>query len=110
MSFFNRLDEITREKNDDFEVQMGVGKIKQHLVNRGAKLKELQQAVRTPAAQPTPAPPAAPAPPIDDPLRTIRISPADATVILPPQSTPTVRIPPPDPPKLAPPKPDPHRT
>src|SRR5258708_29630921 len=86
---FSRLDEIAKENNDDFEVQLVVGDIKQHLVNRGAKLKELQQAVRTPAAQPTPAPPAAPAPPIDDPLRTVRISPADATVILPPPSPPT---------------------
>ena len=37
---FYRLDEIAKQHPDDFEVQLVVGDIKQHLVNRGTRLKE----------------------------------------------------------------------
>ncbi len=37
---FYRLDAIAREYTDDFEVQLSVGDVKQHLVTRGAWLKE----------------------------------------------------------------------
>ena len=37
---FYRLDEIAKQNPDDFEVQLVVGDIKQHLVNRGTRLKE----------------------------------------------------------------------
>jgi hypothetical protein len=37
---YYRLDEIAKQYANDFEVQLVVGDIKQHLVNRGTKLKE----------------------------------------------------------------------
>src|SRR5947199_10465063 len=36
---FYRLDEIARKHTNDFEVQLVVGDIKQHLVNRGTVLQ-----------------------------------------------------------------------
>ncbi len=50
---FQRLDEIAKENPSDFEVQLVVGDIKQHLVNRGSRLKEQQQT----APPPPPLPP-----------------------------------------------------
>jgi hypothetical protein len=82
---FDRLDEIAKENHDDFEVQLVVGDIKQHLVNRGTKLKEIQQAVRTPQGQmPAAAPPGPPVPPPPS----SRASDLDATVVLPPSAKP----------------------
>ena len=89
---FNRLDEIAKENNDDFEVQLVVGDIKQHLVNRGTKLKEMQQAVRTPqgpmpaAVPPSVAPPGPPPGPPAPPPSSARASNLDATVVLPPSA------------------------
>ena len=37
---FFRLEEIAKQNVNDFEVQLAVGDIKQHLVNRGTKLKQ----------------------------------------------------------------------
>jgi hypothetical protein len=59
---YYRLDEIAKQFPNDFEVQLVVGDIKQHLVNRGTKLKEQEATIPTPAAQPVPPP--MPAPPI----------------------------------------------
>ena len=56
---YYRLDEIAKQYANDFEVQLVVGDIKQHLVNRGTKLKEQQANVATPPAMATP-PPMAP--------------------------------------------------
>lgn len=91
---FSRLDEIAKDNQDDFEVQLVVGDIKQHLVNRGTKLKEMQQAVRTPpgafpAAFPPQASPAPPPPPGPPPVvaPAAPVTPAfdaDKTVMLPP--------------------------
>lgn len=60
---FFRLEEIAKANVNDFDVQLAVGDIKQHLVNRGTKLKEMKDA--KPAAVPRPSviappPPAAP--------------------------------------------------
>ena len=52
---FLRLDEIARQSPDDFEVQLVVGDVKQHLVNRGTKIKE-----QRPPAPPIPGPAAPP--------------------------------------------------
>ena len=71
---FFRLEEIAKANVNDFDVQLAVGDIKQHLVNRGTKLKEMKDA--KPAAVPrssviAPPPPAAPptvaAPPVVPP-------------------------------------------
>jgi hypothetical protein len=65
---FYRLDEIARQHEDDFEVQLVVGDIKQHLVNRGTKLKA--QAAETIPLEPraaTPPPMAAPPPIVTPP-------------------------------------------
>lgn len=63
---FFRLEEIAKQNVNDFEVQLAVGDIKQHLVNRGTKLKQAKEAsperIPTPAAVPVPvmSPPALP--------------------------------------------------
>jgi hypothetical protein len=41
---FFRLEEIAKQNVNDFEVQLAVGDIKQHLVNRGTKLKQAKEA------------------------------------------------------------------
>ena len=55
---FFRLEEIAKQNVNDFEVQLAVGDIKQHLVNRGTKLKQAKEAsperIPTPAAVPVP--------------------------------------------------------
>src|ERR1019366_3585400 len=63
---YYRLDEIAKQYSNDFEVQLVVGDIKQHLVNRGTKLKEQQATIATPPA-PYPAQPSAP-PPMTPPM------------------------------------------
>ncbi|HLX45389.1 MAG TPA: PEGA domain-containing protein [Bryobacteraceae bacterium] len=59
---FYRLDEIAKQHPDDFEVQLVVGDIKQHLVNRGTRLKEAPAAAAPPpvAAVPPAIPPPVP--------------------------------------------------
>jgi hypothetical protein len=85
---FYRLDEIAKQFPDDFEVQLVVGDIKQHLVNRGTRLKEQQSAIKPPAAPP----PMPAAPPL-----------GEATVVAPRKPTPAARPPEIKPPDLKPP-------
>ena len=49
---YYRLDEIAKQYANDFEVQLIVGDIKQHLVNRGTKLKEQEATVTSSSAPP----------------------------------------------------------
>jgi len=75
---FARLDEIAKQNPDDFEVQLVAGDVKQHLVNRGTKIKEAAREQRPAGPPPIPgamadirgpaAPPAPPAgaPPLAD--------------------------------------------
>jgi hypothetical protein len=127
---FYRLDEIAKENPADFEVQLTVGDIKQHLVNRGTRLKqEKAAALATPpladttvVIKPPPAPGAPPPgmpPPIVRPISQLVGPPpppigqakppvADVPTPWPPQPTPKVAAPPPlqssaVPPPLAPP-------
>jgi hypothetical protein len=78
---FYRLDEIAKQQADNFEVQLVVGEIKQHLVNRGTKLKQMKEAGPPPLGAPTgptagPPPlmgstgglPVPPPPPLDSPI------------------------------------------
>ena len=46
---FFRLEEIAKQNVNDFDVQLAVGDIKQHLVNRGDKLKEMKDVKPSPA-------------------------------------------------------------
>ncbi len=89
---YYRLDEIAKKYPNDFEVQLVVGDIKQHLVNRGTKLKEQEATIATTPAAP---PPAAP-PPIPEtasqPLPKIVIPPAPPSMATPP---PVPEVPPP---------------
>jgi len=57
---YYRLDEIAKQYANDFEVQLVVGDIKQHLVNRGTKLKEQEATIATPPAMSAPPPLVAP--------------------------------------------------
>lgn len=62
---FFRLEEIAKANVNDFDVQLAVGDIKQHLVNRGTKLKEMKPAGTTaPPIPPIPAHPVPPPPPV----------------------------------------------
>lgn len=89
---FDRLDEIAKQHADDFEVQLVVGDIKQHLVNRRARLKEQQQT----APVPPPLPAATPVPPTD--LKpTVKLMSSGVFAKTPP--------PPPEPPQPSPPPP-----
>lgn len=105
---FFRLEEIAKANVNDFDVQLAVGDIKQHLVNRGTKLKEMKDA--KPAAVPrssvmAPPPPAAPptvaAPPVIPPPPPV--NPPSAPPQAPP--IPVVSAPPvpPPPPPMPPP-------
>jgi len=89
---FLRLDEIAKQHPEDFEVQLVVGDIKQHLVNRGTRIKG-QQAAPPP---PIPGPAAPPRPPSDAAAR-----PLPPTIKVPP------RVPPPLPQSPPPPPPGP---
>ena len=60
---YYRLDEIAKHYANDFEVQLVVGDIKQHLVNRGTKLKEQEATIATPPAMVPPPPLPAPSSP-----------------------------------------------
>lgn len=58
---FFRLEEIAKLNANDFEIQLAVGDLKQHLVNRGTRLKEMKEA-KPPVAAPPPEPPPPPPP------------------------------------------------
>ena len=65
---FFRLEEIAKQNVNEFDVQLAVGDLKQHLVNRGTKLKEMKEgkppvSAPPPFPPPLPATPAAPTPP-----------------------------------------------
>jgi hypothetical protein len=97
---FYRLDEIAKQFPDDFEVQLVVGDIKQHLVNRGTRLKEQQSSIKPPPGAPPPLPAATPAsaptvvarmPPMTPPsmVRPPEAKPAD---VKPPDLRPPVKL------------------
>ncbi len=65
---YYRLDEIAKQYVNDFEVQLVVGDIKQHLVNRGTKLKEQEATGATPPAMAATPPPLAQQGPPPPPL------------------------------------------
>jgi hypothetical protein len=105
---YYRLDEIAKQYSNDFEVQLVVGDIKQHLVNRGTKLKEQEATIAPPAmsAAPPPLPPQAP--PV--PPKPIVIPPPKTIAQPPPPQAPPPPIPPaarPTPPPIATPPPMP---
>ena len=84
---FARLDELGRQHSGDFEVQLAVTEIKQHVVDRGKLLKFAQTAKPTappPASQPKAEPPRTPAAP--------RV-PEAPTVMMPPPQAPAPRVP-----------------
>ncbi|HTB12606.1 MAG TPA: PEGA domain-containing protein [Bryobacteraceae bacterium] len=84
---YYRLDEIAKQYANDFEVQLVVGDIKQHLVNRGTKLKEQEATIATPPAMasPTPFPAQASPPPFSAPSTPPPFAPPPP---LPPQGAP----------------------
>jgi hypothetical protein len=101
---FFRLEEIARENVNDFDVQLAVGDLKQHLVNRGAKLKEMKDA-KPPVAGPPPLPPLPvpaaaqpPGPPFTAPPPT-----SPTAIPAPPSLPPAARTPQPPPIPSAPP-------
>ena len=63
---FYRLEEIAKANAGDFEVQLVAGDVKQHLINRGVKLRELSGAATqsNPALGATGGVPAAGPPPL----------------------------------------------
>jgi hypothetical protein len=118
---FFRLEEIAKANVNDFDVQLAVGDIKQHLVNRGTKLKEMKPATAHPPAppppvqqpqqpQPPPFPPApivaAPPPPPPAPAPPVPPSPAPvpATAFLQTAGLPAAPPAPPPAPPLVPPQ------
>lgn len=64
---FARLEEITKEHSGDFEVQLVAHDVKQHMLTRGSRIKQLQPP--PPIATPPPAPPAAEEQPAKPPRR-----------------------------------------
>jgi len=99
---YYRLDEIAKHNADDFEVQLVAGDIKQHLVNRGNRIKAAPppQAPAQPPPQPAMEPPRPPAPPAMGP-------PPMAAPPMPPsqnQPPPTQVLPPGVPPIVNPPR------
>jgi len=96
---YYRLDEIAKQWPNDFEVQLVVGDIKQHLVNRGTKLKEQEAMIPAPPVAapppmpPVPPPPVAAPPPMPPPVPTATVTPK---IVIPP-APPQVPTPPPVP-------------
>jgi hypothetical protein len=97
---FARVDEIAKQHSDDFEVQLVAGDIKQHLVNRGSRLKAERAAAPQGAAHPpappavAPGPPAASGPKPPPPLPnapTVRLTPGAMTPQVSPNA-PTVKL------------------
>ena len=109
---YYRLDEIAKQYSNDFEVQLVVGDIKQHLVNRGTKLKEQEATIATPPAMAAPPPfPAQSAPPPVPPPIPAQSAPPQAPPPMP--ATKTIAQPPSPPPPVpvaAPPMPPPIAT
>ena len=89
---FFRLEEIARDHPNDFQVQLAVGDMKQHLVNRSAKIKQIQETM--PASVPPPMAPSGPPPPPAAPTVILSAMPAPPTK---PQGGPPA-MPPPVPP------------
>lgn len=102
---FARIDEIAKQHSDDFEVQLVAGDLKQHLVNRGNRLKA-ERAVAPPVPPPIGQPPMAPPPPtvkLTPPGQPPPVSPTAPTVKLTPGAMPpTPTVAPPQPPVAAP--------
>ncbi|HEY4363930.1 MAG TPA: PEGA domain-containing protein [Bryobacteraceae bacterium] len=66
---FFRLEEIAKDYPNDFQVQLAVGDIKQHLVNRGTRLKQTLPAAPPPlSAGPPPVPSGPPTMPLPPPM------------------------------------------
>ncbi len=114
---YYRLDEIAKQYANDFEVQLVVGDIKQHLVNRGTKLKEQEATVATPtvsapppplpfeapkAAPPPPIPPSAPPPMAAPPPMPVAAPPTPPPFTPPPPVVKPPVVPPSAPPPIAP--------
>jgi hypothetical protein len=100
---YYRLDEIAKQYANDFEVQLVVGDIKQHLVNRGTKLKEQEATIATPPAMAPPPLANASAPPPPLPA----VTPPPKTISQPPTPPPVPIAAPPIPPPFVPPTPPP---
>jgi hypothetical protein len=117
---YYRLDEIAKQYANDFEVQLVVGDIKQHLVNRGTKLKEQEATIAAPPAMapppPLPAPPPIPSqstpPPVAAPPPPLPTAvPPTKTIAQPPTAPPPVPVAArPTPPPIATPPPMPAFT
>ncbi len=92
---YARIDEIAKEHSDDFEVQLVAGDLKQHLVNRGTRLKAEKAAGG--AAPPPPPPtvkltPAPPPPPVSPSAPTVKLTPAGPPPMPPQAPPPTVKL------------------
>jgi PEGA domain len=83
-----RLDEIAKQNADDFEVQLVVGDIKQHLVNRGNRIKT--QPPAAPPIVPPVAPPEPPRPSGPPPMQVVPpgVPPGVPPIVNPPRSAP----------------------
>lgn len=99
---FYRLDEIAKENAGDFEVQLVVGDIKQHLVNRGTRIKAQAAAPMAEPAQPSAAPTVAMPPFSPGPQAPPPQSAAPGTI---PPRAPVIPNPKAAPPPLQPPQP-----
>jgi PEGA domain len=101
---FYRLDEIAKQYSSDFEVQLVVGDIKQHLVTRGTRLREQRHAAPAPpASTPPPVKPVASTPPPLPPLPEGELPTLEQTLPAIPTPPPIAAPPPapPEPPKTA---------
>ena len=112
---YYRLDEIAKQYSNDFEVQLVVGDIKQHLVNRGTKLKEQQATIATLKEQPGAPPPMPASGPTVPPPTPPSVPPPPKTVAQPSSPSPIATPPPmpavrPTPPPIATPPPMPAVT
>jgi hypothetical protein len=104
---FFRLEEIAKQNVNEFDVQLAVGDLKQHLVNRGTKLKEMKE-TRPPVAAPPPVPPPLPAMPESRPPAPEPVPQAPPPIPFPPAPIPPAAAgPPPLPPVARPPQPPP---
>lgn len=109
---FTRVDEIAKQNSDDFEVQLVAGDIKQHLVNRGTRLKAEKAASPAAAVPPPPTvrltPGTMPPPPVSPSAPTVKLTPGAmpppaGPPPVPQQSAPAA-APPPLPPQAPPPQ------
>lgn len=95
---FYRLDQIAKQNEADFEVQLVVGDIKQHLVNRGIRLKAQTTAPPVPVTAVPPGAAAPAAPPSEPPTIAATAqgaAPPRAPVIPHPKAVPPTQIVPP---------------